>query len=169
MRFLTLMALSLAVALSVGCVSPQPPVTLAPVGPRPLAVHTNIVPQGSLVVYSALDGGGSASGSEQTYHSPYEIHSAGGELLKRVPNRLGALDPESEVIELAPGRYTIAARASGSKSVIVPVVIETAKTTYVHLDGSELAGSRRVTRSALVNSPDGSVVGWRATETTEPE
>lgn len=64
-------------------------------------------------------------------------------------------------MKLAPGRYSVSARANGVARVKVPLVIEADKTTCVRLDGSEPLGRERVASSEFVTLPDGTPVGWR--------
>lgn len=145
-----------------GCVSHHSPIELMAVGPwTPAAQEPASV--GSLVVYSALNTTPSPYDFEQLHHSDYEIRIANGQLVRRVANRLGLFGSDPATVELTPGRYTVIARASGRRrSVSVPVVIETAKSTFVHLDDSEPPGAKRAAAAQVVTFADGKAVGWRA-------
>jgi hypothetical protein len=165
MKFPALIVFACAAAFVTGCVS-QPPVTLLPVGPKWPEVAADR-PQGVLLVYSALETGGAASDTEQSYHSAYTLRFEDGQAQRRIANRESTFSGEPQMVMLDPGRYSVAARASGHRHVIVPVVIEANKTTAVHLDGSEPLGSQRIARSDFVSFANGAIVGWRARETSE--
>jgi hypothetical protein len=148
-----------------GCMSTQPAIALAPVGPRQFPPEPNLGPRGSLIVYSAFEPVSISSDSEQRRHSDYDLRSVDGKLIQRVVNRADALHEEPAVVKLAPGHYSVAARAYGAQRVVIPIVIEEDKTTCVRLDGSEPRGSDRVAASELVSLPDGTPVGWRVRRT----
>lgn len=115
------------------------------------------------MVYSDWENASSAVDTEQLRRSDYEIRSNEGQVLRRVSNRVGFFGSDPATVELAPGRYVVIARASGRRGqVVIPVVIETGKSTFVHLDGSEPAGVKRATAAQVVTFADGKVVGWRA-------
>ena len=140
----------------------QPPLALAPVGPRknPLPIARGD-PHGLLVVYSAFDATSGLS-DDLRHHSDYDLCAGGGRVIQRVLNRANGFGEEPVTIELAPGGYQVVARATKSRQVIVPIIIEADKTTCLRLDGSEPTGSRRMDASELVSLPDGAPVGWRA-------
>lgn len=149
-----------AVAGFAGCAS-TPPLALAPVGPRQYpAEASSAAPRGTLVVYSAFDPT-SALTDDRSHHSDYELRSADGQLIQRVRNRANGISEEPAALDLAPGRYEVAAPAVNSRRVVAPVMIEADKTTCLRLDGSEPVGSKRVAANELVRLPDGTVVGWR--------
>lgn len=163
MKILSLTAIVGLVAYLAGCTStPQPPLALAPIGPRQLQREPNPGPRGSLIVYSAFEYASSNSDSDQRRHTDYELRSADGALTQRISNRADTMGEEPAILKLTPGNYSITARAKSAKQVIVPLVIETDKTTCVRLDGSEPIGSQRVAASEMVRLPDGTPVGWRA-------
>ena len=138
------------------------PIALAPVGPqRSPALAAKGDPHGLLVVYSAFDATAGMS-DELKHHSDYDLRSGHGQLIERVFNRANGLSEEPVALELAPGNYEVVARATRSRQVIVPIIIEADKTTCLRLDGSEPIGSRRVAASELVILPDVAPVGWRA-------
>lgn len=165
MRFPAYILFSTAVLFVTGCAS-LPPVTLLPVGPKWPEVAASR-PQGGLMVYSALETGGAGSDTDQSYHTAYTLHFENGQPQRRIANRETNSSTEPQMVMLDPGRYSVTARASGRRQVIVPVVIEANKTTTVHLDGSEPLGIRRGARSDFVSFADGAIVGWRAREIAE--
>jgi hypothetical protein len=150
-----------AIACAPACTSSQSPIALAPVGPRQLPPESESEPKGSLVVYSAFEPMNASVDSEERRHSDYELCSADGRLIRRVANTAPRFSEEPAVVRLAPGSYSITARANGSLRVKVPVVIVADKTTCVRLDGSEPLGRDRVAASEFVTLPDGRAVGWR--------
>jgi len=149
--------------LTSGCVATGPMISLQPVGPAPAAIMSSRIPQGNLVVYSALEGFRSGFDDVQPRRSEYKILSADGMLLKRVANT-GTNNDAPEIVLLSPGSYTVIATTNDHRDVSVPIVIATDQTTFVHLDGSELVGGDRSPASAIVRLPDGAVVGWRVTD-----
>ena len=150
------------VACTIGCTSTQPNLSLAPIGPRRIPPESESPSLGSLVVYSAFEAMSSSNDSDQRRHSNYELRAANGDLIERISNQEQQFSEEPAIVKLAPGRYSITARANVSRRVDIPIVIEADKTTCVRLDGSEPIGSRRVAASELVSLPDGTPVGWRA-------
>ncbi|HYM35009.1 MAG TPA: hypothetical protein VET48_06395 [Steroidobacteraceae bacterium] len=160
-KFHTSVALACFIGLVSGCVVALPPISIEPVGPQPASLKTIRVSVGNLVVYSALEPARSGFDDAEPRRSDYEIFAADGMLLKRVSN-IAAAGEVPAIVPLAPGRYTVNAKANGLRKVTVPIVIEADKTTFVHLDGSELSGVERSQTTEVVRLPDGSAVGWRA-------
>jgi len=112
------------------------------------------------MVFSAEDFG--TPGDELArYPSGYWLYSAEGKRLKYISNRTGSRGPEPAKVSLPPGRYKVVARAASFGTVTVPVVLEAGKTTFVHLDGSELTGASPNSTSEVVRLPDGLIIGWR--------
>src|SRR6266536_5332327 len=138
------------VALASGCAFNRHVVLQPAVGPPPLVLGSRS-PEGGLTVYSALDIGTPGEAENVSYHSGYKIYSLDGKMLKYVNNRVGLTyieDPAT--VSLLPGRYNVVARAAAFGTVTVPVVIEAGKTTFVHLDGSELNSGRQTSASGFV-------------------
>jgi hypothetical protein len=117
-----------------------------------------------LVVYSAWDSGSTEGPEGVLGHSGYTIYSPEGKALKHLDNRVHAFSEEPATVRLLPGKYKIAAEAAAFGLVMVPVVIEAGKTTFIHLDGSELTEGRQGSASDYVRLPDGVIIGWRAKE-----
>jgi len=157
------------IGLASGCAFKRQSVVLAPVGPPPL-VEASRAAEGGLAVYSALGIGTPGEPENVYYHSGYKIYSLDGKMLKYVNNRVGPTYVEDPAtVSLSPGRYNVVARAAAFGIVTVPVVIEAGKTTFVHLNGSELTVGRQTSTSGFVRLPDGLIVGWRAKEEGEPK
>jgi hypothetical protein len=165
MKVLTRFAVWCLLVCTAACTSTPSTVTLAPIGPRRIPQEAETAVRGSLIVYSAFESVSAASDSELRRHSDYELRSADGTVLQRVVNREHPFSEEPTTLRLSPGHYAITARASRSRSVDVPIVIEADKVTCVRLDGSEPIGSRRVAAAELVRLPDGTPVGWRVRAT----
>jgi len=157
-RYLQVLLLGCLISMVPGCASQT--VMLSPVGPPPLARPSGATDAG-LSVFSADDFG--TPGDELArYHSGYWLYSADGKRLKYISNRAGSQGREPAKVSLSPGRYRIIARAAAFGTVTVPVVLEAGKTTFVHLDGSELSGASRTSTAEFVSLPDGLIIGWRA-------
>lgn len=155
------------------------PVALTPVGPNPYSKggpgSSSKAPQvsahtGYLRVYSARElvtegyDGGNPSYHQ---HSPYSIYDAKGRLVKYVGNTAGEYATAPKVVRLPPGSYVVKARAKDYLIVNVPVVVESGRTTSVHLDDrwSPPAGTLH---TELVIEPSGTPVGWRSVSTEQP-
>jgi hypothetical protein len=98
-------------------------------------------------------------------HSAYIIYDEQGKRVRHVGNTVGKWDETPQIVTLPAGRYTIKARAEGCLAVKVPVLIETGKTTVVHLE----SGWRAPTAppgTDLVRAPAGYAVGWLAATPT---
>lgn len=121
------------------------------------------------MVYSGLDIGGGESGYDQNHHSDYRIYSLDGKLLKYVSNKVSAITEDPATVSLPPGKYNAVAKAAAFGMVTVPIVIKAGKTTFVHLDGSELTGGQQTPTNDFVCLPDGLVIGWRAEENGDPQ
>jgi hypothetical protein len=65
------------------------------------------------------------------------------------------------VVALPPGNYVVKARAKDYLLVEVPVVIESSRTTRVHLD-DQWVPEPGTSANQLVAQPNGSPAGWRA-------
>jgi hypothetical protein len=151
--------------LTSGCASHREKVIVGPVGPPPL-VAPGQSEQGALVVYSALDFGMPGDAEMVSHHSGYQIYSADGRRFKYVNNRIGTYREDPATVSLPPGHYKIRARAAAFGSVTANVVVEAGKTTFIHLDGSELSGAQTPT-SRFVSLPDGLIIGWQAKDNGE--
>jgi hypothetical protein len=111
------------------------------------------------VVYSAW----SSLGDSVAHRSRYTIRADDGKFSKEVVNHVDTFDEGPVRVSLAPGAYHLTARAQRYGSVLVPVVIQEGKTTYVHLDGAPHSDTGLSEGSDVIKLPDGQIVGWSAT------
>ena len=146
-------------AIMVGCSST--PIVLEPVGPAPAnaAAPTH---EGYLQVYTATES--HADGDETYYypHSSYQIYTEAGKLWKYVPNHAGTMDETPAVVRIPAGNYNVVARADGYGRVTVPVVVKGNKLTEVKLETWGRKKTPVTNETAVVQLPNGYVVGWRA-------
>jgi hypothetical protein len=133
---------------------------IQPVGPGPSA---NSTPgsQGYLVVYSAwsnfVDQGSTG------HHSRYTVRSDDGSISREVINHVDRFDEGPIRLSLPPGSYRVRARSAHFGRVNVPVVIQTAQTTFVYLDGFSHPNGPSGQQSDAVRLPNGEIVGWSST------
>jgi hypothetical protein len=178
MKSLKILLLStLGLCLLAGCSST--PVVIAPVGPAPASTYAQVenskffttaqapspndVADGWLKVFTATktvpDG--------ETYdypHTGYRIYTESGKLLKYVPNHFDDMDQSATLLKIPAGKYKVSARSEPYNMVIVPIVIQAGKTTYVHLGAHWQAPSNTPTNE-IVHLPDGRPVGWKSAVT----
>lgn len=152
-----------------GCAFNREAVITQPVGPPPQASH---VPSsdGNLVVYSGFEANdvtGFAYENVQP-HTPYDICTLDGELVRRVRNYAGGLLDAPETVVLPAGNYKVTARANGYVRVVLPVLVVAGKTTAVHLDSSGFNLPKQYPTGSLVRLPDGQIIGWLADESSNP-
>jgi hypothetical protein len=153
----------LIIGSMVGCATA--PLTLTePVGPSPLIASSG-ESYGKLKVYSATEEEHTV-GNQTAYfkRSPYIIYSSDGREIKNVnDNNTSEFLPLPRAVELPPGNYRVKAlEAVGfGEPVSVPVVIESGRTTEVHLNGHWQPPSD-APKKVLVLAPAGFPIGWRA-------
>jgi hypothetical protein len=149
-------------SLLLGCSTT--PVALAPVGPNPTRA-ANMSANGQLEVYSALqtqrDGNEYDPDPAWYQHTDYMVYDLNGKRVRHVFNTVGHYEEAPNVITLPAGSYLVAARAQGLLQVKVPVVIESGRTTRVHLDAKWRVPAG-TSKGELVEIPGGYPVGWRA-------
>jgi hypothetical protein len=151
------------VALLSGCSTPT--VLRDPVGPDPF-VNKTADSEGTLQVFSATEEKNDV-GFETAYpqRTDYSIYSWNGKLIQRVrDNNKGHYDGTPRSVRLAPGIYNIRALAAVGMGewISLPVVIQAGCTTDVHLNGHWKPPADSPD-TALVHSPAGFAIGWRAT------
>lgn len=143
-----------------GCATPAPIVLHDPVGPwQPRATVED--GSGQLTVYSATRVT-TADDSEYPVHTPYTIYGADNKVLREVNNTAGLFSQAPSTVSLPPGRYQVKALAADAGYVIVPVIIESHRTTIVDLDGSVLPKrdpSQASNDAQLVRLPNGRAIG----------
>jgi len=153
-----LLSIASAAAILTGCASQ--PVVLAPVGPCS-ANHEPIGPNGHLQVFTLMEQ--QTEGDEALWyqHSAYIIYDEQGRRVRHVGNTVGKWDETPQMVTLPVGRYSVKARAEGCLAVNAPVVIETGKTTVVHLESGWRAPAAPP-GTDIVRAPTGYAVGWLA-------
>jgi hypothetical protein len=135
-----------------------------PVGPEPFARQA-AGPNGHLLVFSAKEPHGDGDDPVYYQHSGYSIYDSQRRWTKYVGNAPGHFDEGPRLVHLAPGTYFVKARAECYGWVEVPVVIESGRTTVVHLD-KEWRPASSPPKSELVSLPDGYLIGWSASPST---
>ena len=139
------------------------PITLAPVGPRPVAA-VQFVPSsgtGQLQVFTETDVYEYERAVPFFPHRDYQIYTTDGSYLRRVWNHQNHEDETPAVITLPAGKYVVKADAEFYGPVSVPVVIRPNETTRVILQPGWKPGNA-VARSEVVRMPNGYPIGWRA-------
>ena len=111
------------------------------------------------MVYSAW----SNLGDSVAHRSRYTIRAVAGDFSKEVINHLDTFDEGPIRVPLAPGSYQVNARAARYGTVLVPIVIQERKTTYVHLDNPPRNDKALTEGTDVIKLPSGEVVGWLAT------
>lgn len=148
------------------------PVTIAVVGPRPTGVSSpsaaattpaepSFVGTGRLVVYTATER--KHVGKDTIYYVPtaYLIRTPDGKEFRWVPNHAGVMDTAPQYISVPAGKYEIAATSESYGNVVVPVVVEPARTTVIHLEGRWKPEHQPASEDDLVRLPNGETIGWR--------
>ncbi|MBX7209847.1 MAG: hypothetical protein K1X78_16135 [Verrucomicrobiaceae bacterium] len=154
--FLLLMLMS-------GCTAPEPVKITTVVGPSS-AAQAGAREDGALKVFSRREMKGDADGPVELPHSDYEVCTPAGNRVQVVRNSTEQNVLLPAIVPLHPGRYLIKARARNSGMVEVPVLIKSGRITVLHLDRG--GTSQHLTADAgenVVRLPDGSPIGWRAT------
>ncbi len=140
-----------------------PPLTLAPVGPAPLAAGPGMPASGlgQLQVFTETDEYEVDHDVPFFPHRDYEVCTAEGKRLKRVWNSQSHEDETPAMVSLPPGRYLVKADAEFYGPVTVPVLIAPNALTKVVLQPGWKPG-QTVADSQLVRMPEGYFIGWRA-------
>jgi hypothetical protein len=145
-------------SLLIGCSST--PVVFPTVGPNPTGGKSASA-MGELQVFSCLVGCSEGDNPPWYQHTDYRIYDVNGKLVKRVGNTIGHYEQAPRSVALSAGHYFVKAQAQDYSWIKVPVTIEDARTTRVHLDDNwkPPAGTPE---TAIVSLPDGNAAGWRA-------
>jgi hypothetical protein len=115
-----------------GCVSGA--TALKPVGPDATSsVEAN--PQGRLQVYTPTQVAEDFLRGNFTQLMAYDIRNESGKRLMFVANQASGVEESPDQVMLPTGKYTIVADSADYGLVTVPMVIQSGKTTTVHLDG----------------------------------
>jgi hypothetical protein len=160
------------------CAHQQDVLTLVDaVGPAPLLAAA-APPQGFLRVYTPTE----EYDDEQVLydrHRNFSILTSGGEALQYVVNADDRWDETPARVSLPVGSYKIRSRTLDGRVATVPVVVEESRTTNVYLDGSFAGptaggGSSGAMPSVsagpgdFVTLPDGEIIGWSVTASSQP-
>jgi hypothetical protein len=149
-------------SLLASCASAGPTIVQEAVGPQPSRLSRNYT--GYLIVYSATEEHTDGDSPARYPHSDYEVYTRDAKLFKQVRNALGYSDETPERISLPKGLYTVLAKSETAGSVSVPVIIETGKSTVLHLEREkdwmpDLSGAKE---SDFVRLANGQIIGFRA-------
>jgi hypothetical protein len=127
----------------------------------PAVVRANNADLGSLMVYSATawTTGDDEDSPGRLRHTDYDINAPDGKLFGHVTNA----DEEPSRVSLPSGNYSVVAQSDTARTVVVPVVIRTGRTTVVHLEREkDWDIARDVGNVDLVRLPNGQPIGFRA-------
>jgi hypothetical protein len=162
-NFFPLLA-GLSIIFLSGCASGNK-LVLGTVGPQlsqPAAINTT---NGTLVVYSAYEAGAEFNSRNESgqSHSNYKILTSDGRLLQKVHNDTGTMLQNPAAVQLAPGKYTVVAKANGYGYATIPVIIAPQQSTILHLEGGGAWPDEAAFNPTNgVRLPDGLVVGWKS-------
>ncbi len=131
-RFLAHSAL-LVLALGYCSTGAQAGPVLQPIGPTPPG-HYDKVTCGYLEVYSRTQQYQWGEGGYYYPHTPYWIYTADGKRLRTIGNNSDSIDETPEKVALTPGTYVVKAWSDDNGLVTVPVHVQLARTTRVHLE-----------------------------------
>jgi len=157
-----ILAASAIIGLLSGCATST--VLHVPIGPDPASTSVGTV-DGTLTVYSAKEQENNV-GFEFPYNqrTDYYIYDSSGKEAEHITdNNKGHFEAVPRGIELSPGKYNVKALAAVGLGewVTIPVVIESGRTTEVHLNGSWRPPAD-APQHDIVQSPGGFPMGWRA-------
>jgi hypothetical protein len=144
------------ITLVAGCVSQ--PVALLPVGPEP-AEHVTYASTGCLEVFSDTEERVIGDGPHYYPHLGYNIYDNSGKRVEYVPNHLGDMDEAPTLVRIPVGDYQVVAESSAYGRVTVPIVVQSGKTTVLHLDRGWIPAAN-ILSNEVVRFPDGEAVGW---------
>lgn len=150
-----------AVTLLTGCASQH--VAIAPVGPAPES-RAAAKAGGYLMVYSATMARPLGDVTWYYTHTRYNIYDPSGKWVETVPNHLGDMDEFPSRVALPAGSYKIVAQSVSYGCVTVPVVVQSFRTTVVHLD-RDWRPAKSAPNQRLVRLPDGEAIGWSVSMT----
>lgn len=154
------------ISMLTGCSST--PVVLDPVGPPPPGAVAPLR-EGYLKVYTATETHPDGDNTYYYPHTSYHVFTPDGKQFKWVQNHIGTMDESPTVVKLPAGNYKVLAEADGFGRVTVPVVIKWGKLTEVNLETWGRKKTPVTNEAAVVQLPNGYVVGWRAEQPTETE
>ena len=148
------------IPLLAGCASK--PIAIAPVGPGAVS-HSTAKADGYLKVFSDTETREIGDNTYYSTHTGYNIYDETGKRVEYVANHVGSMDEAPMLVPIPAGNYNVVAQSASYGRVTVPVVIQTGKTTLVHLNRDGKAAPNAST-NGLVRLPDGEIVGMSATQ-----
>lgn len=145
-------------AMLTACATPRQ--VLEAVGPAAPSARSE-AGSGRLVVFTPQE---QTSSGEVTYqqHSSYRVLTLEGQLVQFVRNQSGGRDSQPDVVLLPAGSYVVQASAERLGPVSVPVLVQSLKTTEVHLRPGWKPDLEGRGKSDVIRLPNGQPVGWRA-------
>lgn len=144
------------IPLVAGCATK--PIALSPVGPEP-AKTVAYAPSGYIKVFSDTEEHVIGDGPHYYPHTGYTIFEKTGRSVEYVPNHIGDMDEVPTLVRIPVGDYKIVAQSSAYGRVTVPVIVQSGKTTVLHLDRG-WSPAANIASNKLVRLPDGEAVGW---------
>lgn len=148
-----------AASLLAGCSTT--PIVLDPVGPPPLGAIAPLH-EGYLKVFTATETHPDGDNTCYYPHTGYQIYGPDGKRFKWVENHVGSNDESPMVVALPEGNFKVKAQAEGFGWLTVPIVIKWRALTEVNLETSGRKRAAVTNEGAVVQLPNGYVVGWRA-------
>jgi hypothetical protein len=142
-----------------GCVSG--PTALKPVGPDATSSVESAL-QGHLLVYTATQAGEDYIRGNFLQLTGYEIKNASGKRFAFVADQDSGWNGSPERVTLPAGTYNVIAESADYGLVTVPVVVQSGRTTAVHLD-RDARTPKPYSPKALVQFSDEEKGGWSGT------
>jgi len=166
MKKITRILGAVVISILAGCSSV--PLVLDPVGPPPSETVASLR-EGYLKVYTATETHPDGDNTYYYPHTSYHVFMPDGKRFKWVENHVGMNDESPSLVKLPAGNYEVLAHADGFGRVTVPVVIKWGKLTEVNLETWGRKKTPITNEAAVVQLPNGYVVGWRAEPLKESE
>lgn len=151
--------------LTASCAAPSDAL-FGPVGPEPLMVGESTL-TGYLKVHTATE----VHPDGDTFyfpHTSYSVYSGDGKtVVKKVANAISIHDEDPSLVQLSAGKYIVVAKAEHCGMVKIRVIIEPGQLTTLDLQDGWKQHTSYGRAPDPVRLPNGQVVGWRATVTTD--
>ena len=148
-----------------GCASK--PVAITSIGPEPTSQKAYF-PKGYIQVFSDTEEHVIGDGPPFYPHTGYNIYDQAGNRVLYVANHIGNMDELPTLVQIPIGNYKVVAESSAFGRVTVPVVIQSGKSTVVHLDRGWRPSSNMFPNE-VVRLPDGEAAGWSSEITKSSE
>jgi hypothetical protein len=147
-----------------GCAGAGSGLALDTVGPGPNPIVSTNAGSGTLTVFSAykVNADFNSTDPNRLEYSDYRILNADRKAIKWVHNVANNYLQEPVRVELAAGKYFVAARSNGYGILVIPVIIAANQNTVIRLNGVDSWPDASVFNSSnAVRLPDGEIVGWK--------